>query len=126
MERAFTNYYCARYEPDLDAKHEHMLMANYAAILHEHIRLQPYISGAMPGPIRRLVTAHLLEFELGAYQHAVDEDVEPWQGASFPASLAELENQDLVSFLSGEPDGTARPTIWRGAAPTIGLTSPTG
>lgn len=107
LKRAFTHYYCARYEPARDAKHEHMLLANYAAILHEHIRLQPYITGAMPGPIRRLVTAHLLEFALGPYEHAVDEDVEPWQGANFPATLAHLENPDLVSFLSGE-DGWDR------------------
>lgn len=102
LKRAYTHYYYARYEPDRDAKHEHMLFANYAAILHEHVRLQPYIRGAMPGPLRRLVTAHLLEFELGSYEHQVDEDVERWKGASFPETLTHLDNRDLVSFLSGE------------------------
>jgi hypothetical protein len=43
LHRAFIHYFHARYEPDRDAKHEHML-------------LQPYIAEAMPGPIRRLVT----------------------------------------------------------------------
>lgn len=117
LERAFTHYYLARYESDRDAKHEHMLLANYSAILHEHIRLQPYISGAMPGPIRRLVTAHLLEFEVGPYAHAVDEDVEPWQGtASFPETLAQLENQDLVSFLSGESGWDRTPDSLAGSS----------
>jgi hypothetical protein len=95
LVRAFTHYYRARYEPDRDARHEHMLMANYAASLHEHIRLQPCITGAMQGPLRGMVTAHLLEFELGPYEHAVDEDVEAWQGA-------QPENQDPASFPSGE------------------------
>jgi len=90
LKIAYTHYYLARYEQDHDAKHEHMLLANLSAILHEHVRLQPYIRGAMPGPLRRLVTAHLLEFELGPYDHEVDKDVEPWQGASFPETLTEL------------------------------------
>jgi hypothetical protein len=102
LRRAFTHYFHARYEADRDAKHEHMLLANYSAILHEHIRLQPYIAAAMPGPIRRIVTAHLLEFDLGAYGHAVDEDVEQWKGVAFPETLARLDNQDLVTFLTGE------------------------
>ena len=49
LKRAYTHYYLTRYEPERDAKHEHMLLANYAAILHEHVRLQPFIRGAMPG-----------------------------------------------------------------------------
>lgn len=102
LTRAYTHYYLARYETHCDARHEHMLLANYCAILHEHVRLQPYISGAMPGPLRRLVTAHLLEFELGEYKHEVGEDVEPWQGASFPETLAQLADEDLASFLSGQ------------------------
>lgn len=115
LERAFTHYFRARHEPDRDAKHEHMLLANYCAILHEHIRLQPYITGAMPGLIRRLVTAHLMEFELGPYAHEVDRDVEPWRGASFPDTLSQLDNQDLVSFLSGEAGWDRTPDTLAGS-----------
>lgn len=107
LARAYSHYYRARYETDRDARHEHMLLANYSAILHEHIRLQPYINGAMPGPLRRLVTAHLLEFELGDYEHEVGEDVEPWQGAPYPQTLAHLADEELVEFLSGR-DGWDR------------------
>lgn len=115
LERAFTHYYRASHETDRDAKHEHMLLANYSAILHEHVRLQPYITGAMPGPIRRLVTAHLMEFELGPYVHEVDEDVEPWRGASFPDTLMQLDNQDLVTFLAGEAGWDRSPDTLAGS-----------
>ena len=107
LRSAYTHYYHARFETDRDARHEHMLLANYSAILHEHIRLQPYISDAMQGPIRRLVTTHLLEFELGAYQHEVGEDVEPLRGAPYPDTLMHLADGDLVDFLSGK-DGWDR------------------
>lgn len=102
LKRAYTHYYLARHAEDRDAKHEHMLLANYSAILHEHVRLQPYIRGAMPGPLRRLVTAQLMEFELGEYRHDVGEDVEPLRGADFPETLAHLNNAELVDFLSGK------------------------
>ncbi len=118
MKIAYTHYYLARYEQDHDAKHEHMLLANLSAILHEHVRLQPYIRGAMPGPLRRLVTAHLLEFDLGPYDHEVDKDVQPWQGASFPETLTELVNSDLVNFLSGEGGWDRTPNELAGSRAT--------
>ncbi len=47
------------------------------------------------------MTAHLLEFDLGTYGHAVDEDVEQWQGVSFPETLTKLDNKDLVTLPAG-------------------------
>lgn len=61
------------------------------------------------------MTAHLLEFALGRYEHAVDEDVEPWQGASLPETLAQLENQELASFLSGEGGWEGTPDLLSGS-----------
>lgn len=101
LRLAFTQYYSARHAPDADARDEHMLFANYTAILHEHVRLQPYISEAMPGPLRRLITGQLLGFALADYEHDVSEDVEAWSGTAYPDTLAQLANADLASFLAG-------------------------
>ena len=55
LTRAFLHYYQASYEQNLDKKHEQMFLANCYAILHEHIRLEPYIQKAMPRLLRREV-----------------------------------------------------------------------
>jgi hypothetical protein len=107
LKRAFTHYFAAWHEPDPDKKHEGMLLANLNAILHEHIRLEPYIDGAMPRPLRRLITRQLLSFYVGAEGMRVSRDVTAWQGEDAPASLQLLQNAELLSFLRG-PDGWDR------------------
>lgn len=101
LRRAFTHYYLARFAPDANARHEHMLLANCTAILHEHHRLQPYISRAMPGPLRRQVTACLLDYRCGEEQFDVSDDLTPHAGEPFPETLARLENEELRAFLTG-------------------------
>lgn len=49
---------------------------------HEHVRLEPYIQGAMPLIIRRCVTQRLLQFDIGPLRLAVAQDV------PVPATLA--------------------------------------
>src|SRR5260221_11344646 len=74
-----------------------MLMANLYAILHEHIRLQPYIAGAMPWPARRLITRYLLNFSLGRRTMSVGKDVVPLVGIDRPYCV---ENAELRDFLA--------------------------
>lgn len=110
LKAAFTHYYQARLAPTLRSKHEHMLLANLNAILHEHWRLQPYIARAIPRLTRRWVTAHRLRFQLGAAWLNAHDDVPPAAGSAppgFPATLAHLENPDLRRFLRGR-DGWDR------------------
>jgi len=107
LKKAFRHYALARHEPETDARHEHMLLANLQIILHEHIRLQPHIQGAMPAPLRRLVTAHLLNFQVGPEELSVCEDIEAWRGLGAPVTLHKLENEDLIRFLAG-PGGWDR------------------
>lgn len=102
LSRAFTHYYNARYESDQDKKHEWMLLANCYAILHEHIRLEPYISSAMPILFRRWITARLLNFHIGEDELRVGLDVPNEEGQSFPETLREIENPELLAFLEGE------------------------
>ena len=102
LGRAFTHYYNARYEPDQDKKHEWMLLANCYAILHEHIRLEPYIAGSMPRLLRRWVTARLLNFYIGEDELRVGLDVPGEVDQSFPGTLRELDNPELLAFLEGD------------------------
>lgn len=96
LKEAFTQYYLARHAANRADMHEHMLLANLYAILHEHIRLQPYIAGAMPRPVRRLITRHLLAFSLGRRTMSVGRDVSPLDGDGRPGPVA---HADLAAFL---------------------------
>jgi hypothetical protein len=107
LKQAFTHYYMAWHEPNLDAKHEHMLYANLQAILHEHLRLDPYIDGAILRPLRRAVTARLLRYRVGNAGLSVAEDVPAWVGSATPSSLELLAHPELLDFLVGS-DGWDR------------------
>jgi hypothetical protein len=78
-----------------------MLFANLQVILHEHIRLQPYIGRAMPRLLRRLVTARLLNFRAGLEELTVGRDVVAWRGTGVPNSLDRLGDGELLGFLCG-------------------------
>lgn len=115
LREAFTCYHLARHEPELNAKHEYMLLGNLHAILHEHIRLQPYIAGAMPLPLRRWITAHLLNYQAGMQTMRVDEDILPPQDPSAPTTLERLENPDLARFLTGPRGWDRTPDSYTGS-----------
>lgn len=101
LGRAFLYYYQASYETDLDRKHEQMFLANCYAILHEHIRLEPYIRAAIPPLFRRSITARVLRFYLGGESLEVHDDVPAAQTQVFPETLRELDNAELIAFLQG-------------------------
>jgi len=107
LKNAFTHYYQARHAQDLNEKHEQMLLANLYTILHEHIRLQPYIAGAMPLLARRLTTQRLLNFYIGLRKMSVGKDVVPLDDVDCPCTLRHLENAELLGFLGG-PGGWDR------------------
>lgn len=101
LARAFLYYYKAAHEPDADMKHEQMFLANCYAILHEHIRLEPYIRAAMPPLLRRLITTRLLRFHLGREALHVSANVPTANYEAFPETLRELDNPELIAFLEG-------------------------
>jgi hypothetical protein len=101
LRDAFREYWRARHQPDANMRHEQVLLGNLKAILHEHVRLEPYIGGAIPRPLRRVVTARLLDFRAGAEQLRVNRDVPPREDPRDPLSLRHLTNPDLVAFLTG-------------------------
>ena len=107
LRHAFTHYYQAWHAQDLNDKHEQMLLANLYTILHEHIRLQPYIAGAMPFLARRLITHRLLHFSVGRRAMSVGKDLVPLADVDCPCTLQHLENPELLGFLDG-PGGWDR------------------
>ena len=104
LRRAFQQYETARRSSDTKVQHECNYFANCLAVLHEHIRLQPYISKSLPFLIRKCVTQWLMTYSVGETQLVVHEDVPPLSQAVFPSTLATLDNSKLKEFLDG-PNG---------------------
>ena len=102
LRQAFTNYYTARYADSIKQKHEAAYFANCLAVLHEHIRLEPYIKRSMPYIIRKCATKRMMQFDIGKVKLRVSEEVPAIDGVPFPESLHEISNDELSKFLHGE------------------------
>lgn len=107
LRRAFTHYYRAAQTKDEQTKQRECYFANCLAILHEHIRLQWYISGSLPWIVRRCVTFRLMRYEVGPLQMAVSDDVPSLDGLDYPESLRKFNDPAVIAFLFG-PDGLDR------------------
>jgi hypothetical protein len=69
-------FYLAAFEANtLEDKRAAMIAGNCKIVYHEHIRLEPYIRGAMPWIVRRCTTERWMTFEIGERVLAVGEDV---------------------------------------------------
>ncbi len=101
LKRAFQYYDKARLASVEETRHQAAYFANCLAILHEHIRLQPYISKSMPFFIRKCVTERLMTFSVGDEVLAVHEDVPAIDQEAFPPTLVDLKIAELNEFLNG-------------------------
>lgn len=99
LRQAFTQYYTARYAKDLKRKHEANYFANCLAVLHEHIRLEPYIKRSMPFIVRKCATKRLMQFDIGRVQLKVSEEIPSLNQLEFPDSLQSLSSDELTTFL---------------------------
>jgi hypothetical protein len=99
--RAFQQYYRASQTSDPDAKQQAAYGANCLAILQEHLRLQPYICGALPRIVRRCVTQKLMRYDVGPLRLAVGDDVPSLGGLDFPEALRTIADPELDEFLFG-------------------------
>jgi hypothetical protein len=72
---AFRAYLTAFDSCDLAEKRAAMIAGNCEIVYHEHIRLEPYIRGAMPFIVRRCATQRLMTYEVGDITLMVGEDV---------------------------------------------------
>jgi hypothetical protein len=72
---AFRSYLAAYDSNDPEGKRAAMIEGNCEIVYHEHIRLEPYIRGAMPFILRRCVTRWFMTYRIGERVLAVCEDV---------------------------------------------------
>jgi hypothetical protein len=101
LRRAFEEYARAAHADDPVERQQATYYANCLAILHEHVRLQPYIGGSLPWIVRRCVTWRLMRYDVGPLRLAVGDDVPRLDGLDYPETLRRLTNPGLVEFLHG-------------------------
>jgi hypothetical protein len=116
LREAYGCYWRASHEADADRRDELMLCANLYAILHEHQRLEPYIDGSVPRPLRRLVTEHLLSYSVGAEGLHVSRDIPNFNGTAYPQTLRTIEMPELERFLDGPQGWDRTPDSLTGSA----------
>ncbi len=116
LRRAFTYYYRARWATTPEEKHQLMLAGNYAAILHEHLRLDPYIDAAIPLLWRRWTTRKLLSYSIGSEALRVGADLAAQPDGQFPRSLHQITLADLQEFLHGPVGWDQTPESLHGSA----------
>jgi hypothetical protein len=75
LASAFHSYLSAFDTTDVKIRQEAMIAGNCMIVYHEHIRLEPYILGAMPWIVQRCVTQRLMTYEIGDRILAVSKDV---------------------------------------------------
>jgi hypothetical protein len=108
LRSSLRHYFEAMHEPDADARAELLLLANVECGLHEQIRLQPYIAGALEAPVDALlrlsrVEAHPLADSIA--ELAVHVSTELLMVLTLPHEVL-----DLGSDLEAPPGGTLWPT----------------
>jgi hypothetical protein len=75
LKTAFRSYLAAFDSNDLGAKRAAMIAGNCEIVYHEHIRLEPYIRGAMPFIVRRCATQRLMTYDIGERVLTVGENL---------------------------------------------------
>jgi hypothetical protein len=75
LATAFRSYFAAVDAKDVEAKRAAMLAGNCATVYHEHIRLEPYIRGAMPWMLRRCATRWWMTYKIGDRRYSVGDDL---------------------------------------------------
>jgi hypothetical protein len=75
LATAFHSYLAAFDATEVEAKRAAMIAGNCEIVYHEHIRLEPYIRGAMPFIIRRCVTHRWMTYQIGERVLTVSEDL---------------------------------------------------
>ena len=91
LATAFRSYLTAFDSDDLETRREAMIAGNCEIVYHEHIRLEPYIRGAMPFIVRRCATQRLMTYEVGKTVLTVGANI---PGVSTPTAAKDWANID--------------------------------
>jgi hypothetical protein len=98
LRKAFGSYLAALDETDLEKKRAAMIAGNCEIVYHEHIRLEPFIRGAMPFIIRRCATQRLMNYEIGSTVLTVAEDVPGFSNKTAARNWARIEQRMRYVF----------------------------
>jgi hypothetical protein len=98
LATAFRSYLEAFDSTDLLARREAMIVGNCGIVYHEHIRLEPYIRGAMPFIIRRCATERLMAYEIGDKVLRVGEDIPGMQTSTAAKDWTRIEERMRYVF----------------------------
>ena len=75
-----------------------MIAGNCEIVYHEHIRLEPYIRGAMPVIVRRCAKQRLMTYEIGERDLTVGEDLPGIPTSTAARNWAKIEERMRYVF----------------------------
>jgi hypothetical protein len=102
LREAFQSYEKAALAADTQEKREWCCFGNCLAILHEHIRLQPYISKSLPFIIRRCVTQRMMSFDVGEVSLSVAKEFSDADKNRQPVELTNEQKKLLLQLMKKE------------------------
>ena len=98
LATAFHFYLAAFDSNDLQAKRAAMIAGNCEIVYHEHIRLEPYIRGAMPFILRRCATRRWMTYKVGETVLTVAEDLPGMPTPTAAKNWAKIEQRMRYVF----------------------------
>lgn len=102
LREAFKAYTKAAVLEDINEKRQWCCFGNCLAILHEHIRLQPYISKSLPFIIKRCVTQRMMSFDVGEVSLSVAQEFSALDKNYEAVELTDEHKKRLVELMKEE------------------------
>lgn len=102
LKEAFKAYQKASLSENIREKRQWTCFANCLAILHEHIRLQPYISQSLPFIIRRCVTQRMMTFDVGEISLSVSKEFSALNNGYEVVELEDQHKEHLIKLMTQE------------------------
>jgi hypothetical protein len=98
LATAFRAYLAAFDASNLDQKRAAMIAGNCEIVYHEHIRLHPYICGAIPFILRRCATRRWMTYQIGERVMTVAEDLPGMPAPTAARNWARIEERMRYVF----------------------------
>jgi hypothetical protein len=116
LATAFRSYLAAFDSNDLQAKRTAMIAGNCEIVYHEHIRLEPFIRGAMPFVLRRCATRRWMTYRVGETVLTVAEDLPGIATPTAAKNWAKIEQRMRYVFalfrrFHNAPEVFSRPNL---------------
>lgn len=102
LKEAFRAYTKSAISENKREKRQWSCFGNCLAILHEHIRLQPYISKSLPFIIRRCVTQRMMSFDIGEVSLCVSKEFSTSDNNYPVVELKDEQKERLIELMKQE------------------------